>query len=285
MACVSYVQRLKIHRRLQFHGYQHFMNSENDIHEFLEVLENYYADDGSLTEEERSITLAGLADYHLRGDALVFTKGLPRCVQGQWPFLCIALREKYDKKSEEIKLTVPERRSAKVVAIKTMKSNYCKVPTFDVKLLESKMRELITTTDERTRVLLWVLFTLSNVCQMICMGVRLERMKRSTEDKLRVKRAEKGLIDQGVYELEQLEKEVDLKSQEILEEKGEVVEESKSRLVTGMVEWVCVFCLPLNHVTGLMSHYVKAMEGWRGYYAVVADVCCFVESMDRLGVG
>jgi len=280
---LSYIRCHKVHPRLQFHGYQHCRNSEDDIREFLEVLENYYVDDGSLTTEERSMVLAGFTHYHLRGDALLFAEELPGFVHGQWLELCPALIEKYEKIPEAVKLTVPKHRVAEVVAIKTKKSNSCKVPTFDVKLLEREMCELITTTDERTRVLLSVLFVLSCVCQRICMVAELCGKMRFAEDKLRIKRTEQPLIDQAVYELGQLEKEVDVESVEILEEKDSLVKESMSRLEKGIVERCCVFCFPLNHVTGLMSHYVKSMERWR--YYVVTDVCGFVGGLYRLGIG
>jgi len=279
----SYLAGCGRHQRLQFHGYQHHRYTEADIRDFLKVLGDYYGDGYGLTRVERSMMLAAIAYYHSRGDALLFARELPQCVFQVWPRLYSALIEKYGKALEEVKLTVPKHRVAEVVAINTRKSNSYKVPTFDAKLLEREMCELITTTDERTQVLLSILFVLSSVCQRIGIVVELCRKMRSTEDKLTIKKTEQLLIDQAVYELGQLENEVDVASVEILEGKDSLVKESMSRLEKGIFERICVFCFPLNHVTGLMSHYVKSIEGWRCH--VVTDVCGFVKGLCRLEIG
>ena len=246
MASVSsYLQGHKIHRRLQFHGYGHPKNSEDGIQSFLKVLENYYGNVPSLKPQERSMMLAAFAHFHLRDDALLFVQELSSFVSQQWLRLFCTRMEKYDRKPE-VKLVVPDCKPTKGVAIKAIKPIYGKIPTFDDKLLESEMLELIITTDERTRVLLSVLFMLRNVCHMICMFARLSNRIRSGEDKLKLKRKEQLFVDQSVCKGEQLEKGVDEESEKILEKRGNLAEKSQSKLEKGIMQKSCIVCCSIS---------------------------------------
>jgi len=80
--------------------------------------------------------------------------------------------------------------------------SYCRVSTFNVRLLESEILEGSITTDKSIRVLLSILFEWSCVCYRIWIIARLYKEMRFTEKKLRIKRKEKLLINQSVYELQ-----------------------------------------------------------------------------------
>jgi len=286
MASVSsYLQSHRIHRQLQFHGYGNCKNSEDGIKDFLKVLEDYYGDASGLTILERSIMLAAFTHHHLRGDALLFAKGLPESVHQQWPRLFTALIEKYDQKPESLKTNILDSKTDELAEIKVKKSNDHEVTTFDIKRLESEMNALIVTTDERTRVLLSVFLVLRTVCHMICTIASVGKERKSAEDKMKLnlKTAEQPLKDQSEDKLAQLEKRIDLKSEEILKAGDSLDEESKSRLEKGIVERFCILCCPLNHVNRFVVCYVKLMEGWRDVF--VANDICFVGKMHRLGIG
>jgi len=131
---------------------------------------------------------------------------------------------------------------AQIAEIKVKKSNDPEVTTIDIKQLESEMNTLIATTDQRRRVLLSVFFVIRNVCHMICTIARVGKERKSAEDKMKLnlKGTEQPLIHQAEGGLVQLKKEVDVGSEEILEERDGLAEESKSRLEKGIVERFCI---------------------------------------------
>lgn len=124
------------------------------------------------------------------------------------------------------------------------KISYSKVSTSDVMILYREMCEPITTTDKRTMVQLNVLFVLSQICQRIQIIARLSKEMRFAEHMLMKKQTEKSLIDQSVYELKQLEKQVDVESVKSLEKKDILVKECKSRLKKGIIQMVVSFVFP-----------------------------------------